>query len=192
MTIMVPAAAGVVATSAAAVEAAAVETVPEELNDMIRGLQSAIAADRIALDELIAHKTRKEQYETQQLAIKACEKRAKLYDVVEGALNACYGDLVRSALDPVTIAVTAALRTVAPDWDFFIELDARGRLMFGVDKPVKGQPGTRCKTPYRALSGAESVFTRNVLGAILLKLNNSPEKILVDEIAEAGGPTLSG
>jgi len=169
---------------AAALEAAAVETVPQELTDIICGLQSAIAADRSALEELIAHKTRKEQYETQQLAVKAGEKRARVYDIVEGALNACYGDLVRSAMDPVVIAVTAALRTVAPDWDFYLELDGRGRLMFGVDKPVKGQPGTRCKTPYRALSGAESVFTRNVLGAILLKLNGSPEKILVDEIAE--------
>lgn len=160
------------------------EQVPQELNDIICGLQSAIAADRAAIDDLVAHKARKEQYETQQLAVKACERRAKVYDIVEGALTACYGDLVRSAMDPVVVAVTAALRTVAPSWDFYLELDGRGRLMFGVDKPVKGQTGTRCKTPYRALSGAESVFTRNVLGAILLKLNNSPERILVDEIAE--------
>jgi len=162
----------------------AIEPVPQELHDLIHGLRASIEADRAELERLVAHKTRKENYEAQQVAIKEYERIARVYGIVENALKACYDDMVQSALAPVEKAVTDALRRVAKDWTFYLELDARGRLMFGVDKPVKGQRGKRCKTPYRALSGAESVFTRNVLGAVLLTMNDCAEKILVDELAE--------
>lgn len=160
--------------------------VPEvpECAALITGLQAAIEADKKAIDELVAHKTRQEQYQTQQLGLQRAEKSALMYETVEASLKASYDRQVLITFMPVVAAVNGALRTIAPDWTFYIELDSRGRLVFGVDKPVKGQDGARCKTPYRSLSGAESVFTRNVLGAVLLSIGGCSEKILVDEIAE--------
>jgi|GEM_PF-6742707 len=155
-----------------------------ECDALIAGLQSAIESDKKTIDELVAHKTRQEQYQMQQLALQRAEKAALMYETVEASLKASYDQQVLSAFAPVTESVNEALRVISPGWCFYIELDSRGRLVFGVDKPVKGQQDARCKTPYRSLSGAESVFVRNVLGAVLLKLNDSAEKILVDEIAE--------
>lgn len=156
----------------------------DELRTLAQGLTASLADKRKALEAAVAQKTRRETYASHQKALMDAGKAVKVWSAAETGAT-LYGErMVMKALRPVSDQVTVALQKIAPDWVFWFGLDARGRLVFGVEKSVKGGNGVRVKTPYRSLSGAESAIVRNVLGAVLLGMSDSADKLLIDEIAE--------
>ena len=155
-----------------------------EYNNLIKGMQTVLTEKRNQLEQMVEVKAEKSNYQKHQLELTVSEIKTKMFTVTETALKSFYNDMVNFTLQPVCVNVNKGLKEISADWNFYIEMDGRGRLVFGINKNVKGVNGIRIKTPYRALSGAESVFTRNILGAVLLSYSDSVEKILIDEIAE--------
>ncbi len=155
-----------------------------EIENLTTGMQTALTEKRNELESMVSAKTEKANYQKHQLELINLEVKTTMFKCVETALKTYYNDMVNYTLQPVCENVNKGLKAIAADWNFYIEMDSRGRLMFGVNKQVKGTAGKMIKTPYRSLSGSESVFTRNILGTVLLSYSDSQEKILIDEIAE--------
>lgn len=164
----------------------------DELTALLAGLEASVTEKRATLETLIAQKTKRETFAAHQAALAKAEKAVAVYEATEKAVKAYYSGMVAETFGPVIDRVTQGFHGIeeCAGWEFYIELDDRGRLCFGVTKPVKTEPGVTIKTPYRALSGAESVFCRNVLGAVLLSMQEGTERVLMDEIAEVPVPLV--
>lgn len=158
----------------------------DELQTIVDGTDANLSVKRAALETAVAHKTRKETYAQHQKALADAELQASVFDAAERAAKRYYAGVVTVALGPFEERVTALLRKMVDEsWTFYVSLDSRGRLVYGVRKPIKGlDTEIMVATPYRALSGAESVFCRNAIGVALLEMTEQHDRILVDEVAE--------
>ena len=134
------------------------------------------------LQSAIEQKTKKEEKAQLQVVIQKLETETNLFRVTEKALQAYYNQIVSDVFTPFVSDINGGLQSDIITWKFYVELDDRYKINFGIYR--KGEGNHHLKIPYRALSGAETVFARNILGAVLLKNTIQPEKILIDEIAE--------
>jgi len=157
------------------------------IQNLLTGIRSLQETLKNHLQTAIALKTTREEKQQLQLTIQQLSIEQELFRITESGLKEYYNNIVMDSIKPFVEMINRSLPDIVVTWQFYVELDARYKIEFGISRPHNG---SRMKIPYRALSGAETVFARNILGAMLLKQTSQTEKILLDEIAELPVPLV--